>query len=192
MIAVGVTVAVGAGVTITVGVAVAVAVAVGVAVTVAVGIAVTVAVGVGMADAVAGTDVDGAAVEVGDVLGAGVVGARVAAEVTCPEFAPVAWFAQPVTATPPAASRPASNAIACGRASRRRSDRPLRLPGWTRAGWEAGASLADIAVPVVPSMSGHPASAEVTGPDNSPGPGPIRPGSPGLSSCHITIPSLPE
>jgi hypothetical protein len=143
-----------AGVTIAVGVAVAVAV------TIAVGVAV--AVGVGVADAVADPDVDGLAVGVADVLGADVVGARVAGEVTCPEFAPVVWGVQPVTVMPPAASRPTSDAMASGQASRRRL--------------EAGAGPADVTVLVLLPMSGHSTSVEVTGPDSRPAPGPVRPG----------------
>ncbi len=119
-----------------------------------------------MADAVADPDVDGLAVGVGDVLGADVFEARVAGEVTCPEFALVVWGVQPVTVMPPAASRPTSDAMASGRASRRRSDRPLCLPGWTGAGLEVGAGLADVTVLVMLSVSGHSTSVEVTGPDS--------------------------
>jgi hypothetical protein len=124
---VAVTIAVGVAVTIAVGVAVTVTVGVGVAVTVGVGvgvgvgvtvaIGVTVVVGVGVADAVAGAD--GAPVEVGDMLGVGVLRAWVAGEVTRPEFAPVIWGVQAVTPRAPAAS----NAMTSGRPSRR-SDRP--------------------------------------------------------------------
>jgi hypothetical protein len=110
---VGVAVTVGIAVTVVIGVGVVVAVTV----VVGVGIAVTVAVGVG----------------VGDMLGADVVGARVAGGVT----GPLVWGVQAVTARPNAAS----NAMVSGRASRRRSDRPR---------------------------------------------------SPGLNSCHMTIPSLAE
>jgi hypothetical protein len=122
-VGVAVTVTVGVGVAVTVGVGVAVTVGVGVAVTVGVGVGVTVAigvtvvVGVGVADAVAGAD--GAPVEVGDMLGVGVLRAWVAGEVTRPEFAPVIWGVQAVTPRAPAAS----NAMTSGRPSRR-SDRP--------------------------------------------------------------------
>ena len=80
MIAVGVDVAVAVtvsiGVAVTVAVGIGVAVIVGVAVTVMVGVAVTDAVGVGVAEGVADADIDGAAGDVGDMLGAGVFGAR--------------------------------------------------------------------------------------------------------------------
>jgi hypothetical protein len=107
----------GAGIAVTVVVGVAVTVGIAVTVMIGVGIAVTVAVGVG----------------VGDMLGADVVGARVAGGAT----GPLVWGVQAVTARPNAAS----NAMVSGRASRRRSDRPR---------------------------------------------------SPGLNSCHMTIPSLAE
>jgi len=107
-VAVTLTVGVGVGLVIAVAVAVEVAVAVGVAVAVAVTVGVAVAVTVGVAVAVA------------DVL----VGATVAGVVTCPGFAPMVWGVQAVTPMPTAASRPASDAVANGRASRPRLDRP--------------------------------------------------------------------
>jgi len=116
MIAVGVAVAVAVtiavGVAVTVAVGIGVAVIVGVAVTVMVGVAVTDAVGVGVAEGVADADIDGAAGDVGDMLGAGVFGAR-------------ATGPQAVTLRTPAASRPASDATAAGR----RAARPACLPG---------------------------------------------------------------
>ena len=136
-----------------------------IAVGVEVGVAVTGAVAVGVADAVAGADMDGAAVAVGDMLGADVVGATVAGEVSCPEFAPVIWGVQAVTVMPPAASMPTSHAVASGRASRR-LHWPVCLPGFTRACLEAGARLADVTVLVVLRMSPRSTSVEVTGPDN--------------------------
>jgi hypothetical protein len=158
---IGVGVAIGIALAVVVGVGVAVAVTV----VVGVGVAVGVVVGVGVADAVAGSGVDGIAVGVGDVLGADVFGARVAGEVTCPEFAPVAWGVQPATAMPPAASRPTSDAMASGLASRRRSDRPLCVPAWTGAGSEVGASLADVTVLVALPVSACSTNIEATGPD---------------------------
>jgi hypothetical protein len=116
-VAVTVGVGVGVAVTVTVGVGVGVAVTVGVGVGVTAAVGVTVVVGVGVADAVAGAD--GAPVEVGDMLGVGVLRAWVAGEVTRPEFAPVIWGVQAVTPRAPAAS----NAMTSGRPSRR-SDRP--------------------------------------------------------------------
>jgi hypothetical protein len=110
---VAVTIAVGVAVTVTVGVGVGVAVTVGVGVGVTAAVGVTVVVGVGVAGA------DGAPVEVGDMLGVGVLRAWVAGEVTRPEFAPVIWGVQAVTPRAPAAS----NAMTSGRPSRR-SDRP--------------------------------------------------------------------
>jgi hypothetical protein len=191
-ITVGIGVSVGVGVTVGVGVGVTVGVGVGVTVGVGVGFKVEVAVGVGVGDAVAGADVDGATVETGDVLGVDVVGATVAGEVTCVEFAPVVWGVQPDTAIMPAASRPASNATVSGRAGRLRSRRPLCSPDWTGADLKAGASLADVTVLVVLSMSGRSTSVQVTGADGWRAPGSIRPCGPGLSSSNMTIPSLPE
>ena len=113
-VAVTLTVGVGVGLVIAVGVAVAVAVADEVAVAVGVAVAVAVTVGVAVAVTV------GVAVAVADVL----VGATVAGVVTCPGFAPMVWGVQAVTPMPTAASRPASDAVANGRASRPRLDRP--------------------------------------------------------------------
>jgi len=75
-VAVAVTVSIGVAVTVAVGIGVAVIVGVAVTVVVGVGVAVTDTVGVGVAEGVADADIDGAAGDVGDMLGAGVFGAR--------------------------------------------------------------------------------------------------------------------
>jgi hypothetical protein len=178
-VVVGVGVVIAVGVEVGVGVVIAVGVEVGVVVVaVGVGVAVTgavaVGVAVGVADAVAGADMDGATVAVGDVLGADVFGATVAGEVTCPVFAPVIWGVHAVTVMTPAANKPTSHAVASGRASRR-SDWPLRLRDRISAGLKADTSLADVTVLVVLPVPAHSASAEATGPDNWPVPGSIRP-----------------
>ena len=134
-----------------VAVAVAVAVAVGIPVGDAVGVPVVIAVGVavadavGVADAVADADVDGAAIAVGEVLGADVVGAEVIGELT--ECTPTVWDVQPATAIPPAADAArmptTTDAMANGR---RRCRRPCCRPGRPGAGWETGDSRADVTV----------------------------------------------